>query len=174
MIGQYELEVISPPCDPGAEKFNAKAHLIDDIGRALPYLNTCWPGAIYDHDQQVLTWRTGGRVVAVRPYEIAVSNLRDRDEAAHMVERLIQMIERAWEQREEIQPSYRRRKPVQAIEVYKLLPGANCRACGQSTCFIFAFKVAAGEADVGECQPLFDGTHEVQREALQAMLEMAK
>jgi len=174
VIGEYELEVTSPPCDPGAERFNAKAHLTDDIGAVLPYLNARWSGAIYDHEQQVLTWRMGGRTVAVRPHEIAVSNLRDRDEAVRMVERLIKMIETVWKRREEIEPSYKRREPPRVIEVYKLLPGGNCRACRQPTCFIFAFKLAVGEEDVSRCGPLFDGSHEEQRKALLALLELAE
>ncbi len=174
MIGEYELEVITPPCDPGAERFNAKAHLKDDIGEVLPYLNAVWKGAIYHQEEQVLTWRMGGRVVAVRPHEIAVSNLEDREDAVRMVERLIKMIERVWEGREEIQPSYKRREPPKAIGVYKLLPGGNCRACGQPTCFIFALKVTTGEADVSQCGLLFDGSHEEQRKALLDMLELAE
>jgi len=174
MIGEYELEVTSPPCHPGAERFNAKARLKDDIRQVLPYLNTVWKGAIYNQAEQVLTWRTGGRVVAVRPHDIAVSNLRDRYEAVRMVERLIKRIEKLWDRREEIQPSYKRREPPKALEVYKLLPGGNCRACGQPTCFILALKVATGEADVHECEPLFDGSHEEQRKVLLDILELAE
>jgi len=173
MIGEYELEVSTPPCDPGAERFNARAHLRDDIGKVLPYLNAVWKGAIYDQEGQVLTWRTRGRVVVVRPDEIAVSNLRDRDEAVRMVERLIKWIEGVWERREEIQPSYRRREPPQALEVYKLLPGGNCGACGERTCFVFALKVTTGQADVSDCRLLFDGSHEEQQKALLDMLELA-
>lgn len=174
MINEYDLEVTTPPCDPGAERFNAKAHLEDDIGEVLPYLNAVWKGAIYNQAEQVLTWHTGGRVVVVRPHEIAVSNLRDRDEAVRMVERLIKRIEKLWDRREEIEPSYKRREPPKALEVYKLLPGGNCRACRQPTCFIFALKVTTGEANVHQCEPLFDGSHEGPRKALLDMLELAE
>ena len=39
LIPAYELEVFTPPCDPGAERFSAVAHLPADIRDALPYLN---------------------------------------------------------------------------------------------------------------------------------------
>jgi ArsR family metal-binding transcriptional regulator len=140
----YELEVVTPPCDPGAERFNATAHLKDDIGQVLPFLNAVWKGAIYNQAEQVLTWHTGGRVIAVRPHEIAVSNLSERDEAVRMVERFIQRIEGLWDRREEIEPNYKRREPPKALEVYRLLPGGNCQVCGQPTCFIFALKMTTG------------------------------
>lgn len=174
MIREYELEVTTPPCDPGAERFSAKAHLKDDISEVLPYLNAIWKGAVYNQKEQALTWRTGGRVIAVRPGEIAVSNLKDRDEAGHVLERLIKRIERVWERRGEIQPSYKRREPPKVLEIYKLLPGGNCQACGQPTCFVFALKVTTGEADISQCEPLFDGSHEEQRMALLEMLELAE
>jgi ArsR family metal-binding transcriptional regulator len=174
MIGEYELEVTRPPCHPGSERFSAKARLKDDIRQVLPYLNAIWKGAIYNHEGRVLTWRTGGRVIAVRPDEIAVSNVRDRDEAARMVEQLIRQIEELWERRGEIQPRYTRREPPKALDVYKLLPGGNCRACGQPTCLLFALKVTAGEADESQCVPLSDGSHEEQRKALLHMLELAE
>jgi ArsR family metal-binding transcriptional regulator len=174
MIGAYELEMVSPACDPGAERFSAKAHLEDDISEVLPYLNAVWDGAVYSQGGQALTWRMNGRAVAVRPHELAVSNLRDRDEAVYAIEELIQRFEDVWARRAEIEPSYKRREPPKALEVYKLLPGGNCRACGQPTCFIFAMKVTTGEMDLSQCEPLFDGSHEEQRRPLQALLAWAE
>ena len=59
LIKGYELEVTSPPCDPGSERWSAFAQIGADMASVLPYLNTRLKGAIYDHDAQVLTWRTG-------------------------------------------------------------------------------------------------------------------
>lgn len=173
LIKNYDLEVTSPPCEPGAERFNAIARLVVDIGEVLPYLNATWKGAIYDHKAQFLTWRMGGRGISVRPYEIAVSNLKDRDEAADVIERLVKMINRTWERRAEIEPSTIKRERLKAFEVYKLLPGGNCKACGQPTCFIFANKLVAGEVEIEQCSPLFTEEHREKRERLLAMLEAA-
>jgi hypothetical protein len=104
LIENYDLEVTSPPCRPGAERFNAIARLMVDISQVLPYLDATWKGAIYDHGAHILTWRMGGRAVTVQPYEIAVSRLEDREEAATVIERLVGMINRTWERRDEIEP----------------------------------------------------------------------
>jgi len=173
LIEKYDLEVTSPPCDPGAERFNAIARLVVDISQVLPYLNATWKGAIYDHSAHILTWRMGGRAVTVQPYEIAVSRLEDRGEATTVIERLVDMINRTWERRDEIEPSTARRERLRALDVYKLLPGTNCKACGQPTCFIFANKLAAGEVELEQCTPLFTDTYREKREQLLALIQAA-
>jgi ArsR family metal-binding transcriptional regulator len=171
LIENYDLEVTSPPCRPGAERFNAIARLMVDISQVLPYLNATWKGAIYDHGAHFLTWRMGGRAVSVWPYEIAVSNLEDREEATTVIERLVGMINRIWGRREEIEPSTARRERLRALDVYKLLPGTNCKACGQPTCFIYANKVVAGQVAVETCTPLFTDEHQEKREQLLALIQ---
>ena len=173
LVESYDLEVTSPPCDPGAERFNAIARLIVDISEVLPYLNATWKRAIYDHANCCLTWRMGGRAVTVQPYEIAVSNLEDREEAATVIERLVGMINRTWERRGEIEPSTVKRERLKALDVYKLLPGGNCKECGEPTCFIFASKLVAGQVAVETCTPLFTDEHQEKRKQLLALIQAA-
>lgn len=173
LIKKYELRLESPPCDPGSECWSAFARVDTDISEVLPYLNTKLNGAIYDHKAQVLTWRKGGRAISIRSHEIAVSNLQDRAEAEAMVKRMVDLVNKTWKQREQIQPSLVRREPLKALDVYKLLSGSNCKACGQPTCFTFALKLVAGQADITSCGSLFEEAHREQRERLLQMLEAA-
>lgn len=173
LIEKYDLEVTTPPCDPGAERFNAIARFTANIGGVLPYLNATWKGAIYDHANHFLTRRTGGRTITVWPHEIAVSNLEDREEAATVIERLVGMINRTWERRAEIEPSTVKRERLKALDVYKLLPGTNCKACGEPTCFIFANKLVTGQVTVEQCTPLFTDEHREKREQLLALIQAA-
>lgn len=173
LIHGYQLEVVSPPCAPGAERWSAFARLEDDIREVLPYLNAAWAGAIYDHAAANLTWQTGGRAVSVRPRELAVSNLADKDEAGEVVARLVKTINDVWERRAAITPSTRKRERLRALDVYKLLPGGNCKACGEPTCFIFANKLAAGQVTVEQCTLLFTDEYGDKRARLLALLAAA-
>ncbi len=173
LLHSYTLEVFAPPCEPGAERWSVKAALDDDIGDALPYLNATLKGAIYNHAARALTWRMGGHAIAMRPREIAISNLQDKDAAATEMQRVVDLVNRTWERRAEITPSIEMRQRLKPMDVYKLLPATNCKACGQPTCFTFALKVAAGEAQVEQCAPLFTDAYRDQREKLLAMLEEA-
>ena len=173
LLQSYTLDVFSPPCEPGAERWSVKAALADDIGDALPYLNAALKGAIYNHAARALTWRMGGHVIAMRPREIAISNLRDKDAAATEVQRVVDIINRTWERRAEITPSAETRQRLKPMDVYKLLPATNCKVCGQPTCFTFALKVTAGELELEQCPSLFTDAYRDKREKLLALLEGA-
>jgi len=173
LLQSYTLDVFSPPCEPGAERWSVKAALDDDIGEVLPYLNATLKGAIYNHAARALTWRMGGHAIAIRPREIAISNLGDKDAAATEVKRVVEIINRTWERRAEITPSLEMRQRLKPMEVYKLLPATNCKECGQPTCFTFALKIAAGEAEPEQCAPLFTDAYRNQREKLLTLMEGA-
>ena len=159
LIDKYDLEVLTPPCEPGGERFSAVARLVTDIRAALPYLNATLRGALYSAAAPSLTWTKGGHKVAFHPYQIAVSNVQDRDAATKEVEGLVSLVNRTWEHRAEITPNCETRRRALPMEVYKLLPLTNCKACGQATCFIFAAKLTLGQVDLQACpvvhEPLY-------------------
>ena len=59
MIETYDLEVYTPYCDPGAERFTAKARLKVDISEVLPYLNaTLHGGSFYTYEVDLRVWKS--------------------------------------------------------------------------------------------------------------------
>lgn len=81
LIENYDLEVFTPPCEPGAERYAARARLTADISEILPYLNATLRGAVYLPEARALTWKKGGHNVAFHAYEVAAGNVEDRDGA---------------------------------------------------------------------------------------------
>lgn len=173
ILQTLDLRVFSPPCVPGAERWSATVTLDNDISEVLPYLNVILKGAIYNHGARALVWRMDGHAIAIRPREIAVSNLIDRDGALPEIKRVVDLVNHTWEHRAEITPSIEMRQRLKPMEVYKLLPGTNCKACGQPTCFTFALKVTAGEAQPEQCPPLFTDAYREKRDKLLALLNAA-
>ncbi|MBI5033810.1 MAG: Fe-S cluster protein [Chloroflexi bacterium] len=171
LLQSYHLNVFAPPCEPGAERWSVKAALDDDIGDVLPYLNAMLKGAIYNHAAHALTFRMGGHAMAIRPREIAISNLRDQNAAATEVQHVVDIINRTWDRRTEITPSIEMRQRLKPMNVFKLLPATNCKACGQPTCFTFALKVTAGEVDIEQCASLFTEAFRDKREKMMLLLE---
>jgi ArsR family metal-binding transcriptional regulator len=170
LIAKYDLDVFTPPCEPGAERFSAIARLITDITEALPYLNATLRGAVYSGAAAALTWKKGGHNIAFHPYEIAVSNVPDRDAAIQEIEGVIKLVNRTWERRSEITPSYEERRRSGPMDVYKLLPRTNCKACGEASCFIFASKLVVGQMRLENCPLLNDPQQTEQLAQLEDML----
>ena len=171
----YDMELVAPGCEPGAEYWNATAHFQGDLSEAFPYLNAAWKDVIYSPGARQITWRYGDHAVAIKPNEITISNLPDRDTATIEMERVVAEINNVWLDRENITPVYESRRRLVAMDIYKLLPQAtNCRECGVSSCVVFSGRLATGQADIRDCKPLFeDPRYAAQRDQLLAMLAAA-
>jgi ArsR family metal-binding transcriptional regulator len=154
LIEQYDLEVFTPPCEPGAERYAARAWLIVDISEVLPYLNATLRGAVYLPEANALTWKKGGHNIAFHAYEIATSNAEDREGAEKELKALIDLVNRTWERRAEITPDQSTRQRPTPMAIYKLLPNTNCKQCGEPTCYTFALKLVASQKKLAACPPL--------------------
>ncbi len=170
LIQDYDIEVFTPPCEPGAERFAARARLKVDISEVLPYLNATLRGAVYNPAAQVLTWKKGGHNIAFHAYEIATSNAPDRAAAEAELQGLVALVNRTWERRGQITPDYEPHQRPAPMAIYNLLPKTNCRKCGEQTCFTFALKLAVSQVRLEECPPLFEPEYADKRAALQAIV----
>lgn len=64
-------------------------------------------------------------------------------------------------------------KELSPIEVYKLLPGTNCKDCGETNCMAFAAKLVNREATLQMCLPLLEPDYQAAFEKLWALLKPA-
>ncbi len=170
LIEDYELEVFTPPCEPGAERLAARARLTADLSAVLPYLNATLRGAVFHREANALTWKKGGHNLAFHAHEIATSNVENREAATKEIEGLIALVNRTWERRAEITPDYTTHQRPTPLAVYKLLPQTNCKQCEEATCFTFALKLATAQKEIADCPPLADPRYEQQLAALQAIV----
>lgn len=170
LIDRFDLEVFTPPCDPGAERYAATARLSVDISPVLPYLNAVLRGAVYLPDAQALTWKKGGHVIAFHAHEIATSNVEDREEAEKELKGLIDLVNRTWDRRAEITPDFTTRQRPTPMALYKLLPQTNCKQCGEPTCYSFALKLSVSQRKLADCPPLFEMQYAEKRAALEEMV----
>jgi ArsR family metal-binding transcriptional regulator len=152
MIAQYyELRLQLPKCSPHAETGSAIAYLLRDISPVLPYLNALLPEARYAPNAPALTFGLEGHHVALWPCEILVGGCGGEAEASGLLVRICGLINDAWERRADIEPDHRGYEQLAPLEALKLLPGTNCKLCGETTCLGFAVKLAAGQATLEGC-----------------------
>ena len=170
LIEKYDLEVFTPPCEPGAERYAARARLMVDIFEVLPYLNATLRGAIYHQEAKALTWKKGGHNIAFHAYEIATSNVDDREGAEKELKGLIDLVNRTWERRAEITPDHKTHQRPTPMAIFKLLPQTNCKQCGEPTCYIFAVKLSASQKKLADCPPLSEPQFADKMATLQEMV----
>jgi len=154
MIDSYDLEILTPPCDPGSSRLVVKARLAADIAPVLPYLNATLSEASYLPEAKSLIWKDDSHTIAFHAHEIAVSDVADRDDAERVIDDLVNLINRTWQQRAEIIPSVATKARPTPMAVYKLLPATNCKDCGLPGCWQFALKLVTAEVETGACPSL--------------------
>ncbi len=171
LIENYDLDVKTIPCEPGAAAFSATVRLKVDISPALPYLNRVLRGAMYNTQAPSLAWTDqDNRKVAFWAYKIAIGSLDDRAQAEKVAKEIVDLVNSTWERRDEIEPDHEMHKRSGPMEIFKLLPRTNCKACGEATCFVFANKLAAGQVELERCTPLAEPQYAEQRVKLAGLL----
>lgn len=173
LLKSYTFETMLPECNAFAETINAIAMLSEDIGEVLPYLASIIRQCSYDDSSKILTFKQDGKGIAMYPRQIAVTKLRDREEAIQVLDKLKDLINQTYENHNNIQPCYKKGIDLKYLDVFKLLPGTNCKECGQPTCLAFATMLVRQEANISQCLPLFSGRFEEKKEKLLEMLRGA-
>src|SRR4030042_5117514 len=163
LLHDYTLRMVLAECNPSSEKVNALVELSEDISEVFPYLNTLLKGFQYSDEEKILTVKRKGRLITFRPRQIAITKLEDEKEAREVMEELKQIVNETYVNRGQIKPSYTSIPVPSPTDIYKLLPGTNCKKCGVPTCFAFAFKLTNNALEWKQCPLLLTEEFEANR-----------
>jgi ArsR family metal-binding transcriptional regulator len=161
LISDYRFELIEDHHSPGSGRYGARAVLPADISASFVYLNTVLDDTLYDHENSILIGTNNRRRYAFRPHEIHVGMVADPSEAPSIVDEVVELVNRVWKKREHITPSLRERKLPTVYDIYKLLPGTNCKECGYPTCLACAADIRNGVISLDGC-PLLSKPEYIQ------------
>ena len=156
LLKGYRKEIFRPDCNPAFESVHCIAHLDQDISAVLPYLNAVLGGFEYLKDPPAVIFKNQGKMITVQNRQIAINALKDDAEADKILAWLKREINAAWENRGSIEPSYEGAPKPNFVEILRLLPKTNCKECGESTCMVFATRVADGVKAPGDCPAMDD------------------
>ena len=92
-------------------------------------------------------------MISFRPRQIALTKLEDENEATVVMEELKRIVNETYANRDHIKPTYTSRPMPRPLDIFKLLPGTNCRKCGELTCLAFAVKLVGQEIESSEMYP---------------------
>ena len=159
------------PCIADAEKIRFHAQLDRDISEILPYLNAILDSGIYNHYGKTLTIKKEGRIITIYSYDIQGAKIDDEEDAVRILEWLKEKINYCYKNKDKIQPNYPRRQSLNPLDIYRLLPGLNCKQCGETTCFSFAIRLSNEELNIMRCAPLFSAEYQDKRKQLLKVLK---
>lgn len=154
LLKSYEKEIFNNECMPSALSVQCFAHLKEDVGKAIPYLNACLGGHSCTKNPPSVTFKVQGKLITIHSKKIAINALKDEDEAIKILEWLKREINSTWENRHSIKPSFQPLATPNFIEILKCLPKTNCGECGQATCMVFATLMVGGVKGIEDCPQL--------------------
>jgi ArsR family metal-binding transcriptional regulator len=151
LINNYKLQLFPPPCLPGSVYWSGKLEIDNNLTELLPFLNGYLNKRIYIPQAKTIVFNFENHKVSIRPDEIKIGNIIDKEEGEKVAANLVKFINNIWERRSEITPDYSKKEPPKVIDIYKLLPKTNCKKCNQPSCFVFATKLSQGDAEIYQC-----------------------
>lgn len=172
LLHSYKITRILP-CIADPEKIRVIAEVSGEIHEAFPYLNATLKGCIYNHLALTLTLKQGDKLITLHAHHITMAKIDDEKEVEEILKWLQDLVNETYQNRDKIEPNYSMSRELKPTDIYKLLPGTNCKKCGQLSCFAFAFKLVRKETEIIKCSPLFSDKCLEKREVLFELLHNA-
>jgi len=169
LISDYRFELIEDHHSHGSGRYGVRIILPTDISASFVYLNTVLDDTLYDHENSILIGINNRRRYAFRPHEIHAGMVKDSSEAPSVVDEVVKLVNRVWKEHEHITPSLRERKLPTVYDIYKLLPGTNCKECGYPTCLACAADMRNGVIPLERCPLLSKPEYKQNREQISAL-----
>jgi ArsR family metal-binding transcriptional regulator len=142
------------PClaDPGRIIVVGRpSHPLDDV---LPYMATLPNVIAYNPEAATLTLRRQPGLLTLGADKVYITQVQNLGEGLDLLAALTEAINATWVHRTELVAVTAPRYPPRLLEVWRLLPGSNCRQCGEQSCMAFAAGLLQQRRTPAECPPL--------------------
>jgi ArsR family metal-binding transcriptional regulator len=154
--GYVITHVLDCLADPHKVRVIAEADR--EVGDVFPYLNAVLPNAAYSPGTNTLTLKRAYRLITLYPHVAVMAKVDGEEDALDVLVWLRELINDAYSRHDEIVPCYEQRRLLGFLEVYRLLPGGNCKACGEATCLAFSVGLLESRHGLDDC-PRLDEPH---------------
>ncbi|MBW1815082.1 MAG: hypothetical protein JRJ39_15895 [Deltaproteobacteria bacterium] len=149
--GYSDLEISTPDCMPGITIWTAGFKLDADVSSLFPYINADIKKSAYYAEHPCILFELEGVKWSLYPNKVSALPFEDKAQAEGFILHLIDYLNDLNERKHTIDPSYEVYKPIPVLDIFKCLPGTNCKKCEYSTCMAFAAALSKGEAMLDQC-----------------------
>ena len=166
LITDYQHELIEDHHSFGSGRYGLRVMLPTDISPAFPYLNAVMDDTIYDYENSILIGFNNEKRYAFRPHEIQLGMVADPSDVSDIIEEVIDLVNKVWGERDNIEPDITERKIPPVFEIYQMLPRSNCKECGYPTCLAFAADLRSGTVKPDVCVKLSEPEYQEARDKI--------
>jgi ArsR family metal-binding transcriptional regulator len=152
--GYSDLVISTPDCMPGITIWTADFKLDADVSSLFPYINADIEKSAYYVEHPCILFELEGVRWSLYPDKASGLPFEDKDQAKGFIQRLIDYLNDLDERKDTIEPSDKTYKPIAVLDIFKCLPGTNCKKCEYATCMAFAAALSKGEVVLDQCLEL--------------------
>lgn len=136
------------------EAYGARFQLSNDLSPLFPYINAVADRTRLYEKPVYINFVLEKRLCAFYAREGVFAPIGDMAQAMEFLEKLFDFIEDISKRSGSIIPNHKKFKPSSALDIYRLLPGSNCRICGYPTCMAFAAALSRQYTSIVNCPHL--------------------
>jgi len=148
----------SGPADHSKEitcgSYSARFQMEEDVSPLFPYINAVADHARFYERPVYIQFVFEKRLCALYSREGAFTPIGGMAEALNFLSNIFDFIVDIYRKSPGIIPNHKKFKPSSALDIYRLLPGSNCRACGYTTCMAFAAALSRQYTSIFNCPHL--------------------
>lgn len=170
IFGHLRIDVIEPSFT-APSKFRVEIAFQKSLATLIPFLARLIRGGSFRPDVPILSFEEEHRLLVISPRRLVICRADDLLDIWIMMRCAVELVTAGWDRRFALEPEREPRQGIGAIEIFKRLPGTDCRQCGLSGCMEFAMSLLVGRRRVGQCVPLEQHSARRSRASLLWLLE---
>lgn len=143
-----------PSAALACEAYGARFQWDEDLSPLFPYINAVADRARFYERPVYIQFVFEKRLCAFYPREGAFTPIDDMAQALEFLAKLFDFLTDISRRSGSIVPSHKKFRPSSALDIYRLLPGSNCRVCGYATCMAFAAALSRQYTSIVNCPHL--------------------
>lgn len=105
---------------------------------------------LYDRPERV-QFLLDGILCTLYAQEVVAAPFLERDQVLRFIHRLTATLNDLYTRRHSLGRNHRKTTMLPVYDIYRLLPGTNCTACGQPSCLAFAAALSRGRSYPDRC-----------------------
>ncbi len=122
-----------------------------DVSELFPYINKEISSSRFHDNPEYIQFILHEKLCTLYPMEVLATPFTDPDQAREFPTRIIDFLNDLHERKGTLGTDHRKYKPLSVIDIFKLLPGTNCKKCGFQTCTAFAASLSRNMTTPSKC-----------------------
>ncbi len=153
ILGSLRLQFVTPSVTD-QNRLTAQITVEHSMDELIPIAARLIRGGTFVPAIPALTFEEEHRLISLSPDGIRLSRCDDLPDIWIMMRTTVELLITAARNKHRIRPETSPRQGLGAGEIFRRLPGTDCKECNFDSCMELAMSITTGRTSIKECRPL--------------------